>query len=360
MINYGNKRKNHLANSQPGAGQVKFYQKWQFWALVLGVLAGVKISSSDFNSGVKSSGLIITIAIAFSRSSKPSSNGSDETAGKHVSVPGSQPPSTTALQPKKTTTAPSSGAVLPSSNVTTDHGRRDFDPAPPTKNLRSSTKDLYDARSWKPFNDPKFRGLDIYMFDQNLTMHFAGNNNCDFAGSNCGPDTAIRALMTVDPGEWGYRNLAELKQRVQKLRTTIGAAPTGAITTEGTGPGKMGLRRLFARYGIAIVFVKTVSGQPTLTELKPFLPKSQEKAVTKYYLWSTEATTRDRTAGIGYSDALATKVGNDFKLLLTRQEFMNLYKNVCPPTGGIYDVLRRKELCLGREMHNETRCSFTS
>merc|ERR1711964_742995 len=163
-----------------------------------------------------------------------------------------------------------------------------------------------------------------------------------------------------DPDNWGYRNIGELKARVQKLRREIGAAPTGSISITGNNDScinqVLALRRLFARARIAIVFVLTVSGQPDLTTLGIYLPKSNERPVTKYYLWSSEATNSDRS-GIGYSDALAKKVGNEFKLLLDREEFMEIYDKV-QPVKDVTGVWRRKELFQGKEMPRAVRMQW--
>merc|ERR1711964_954178 len=125
----------------------------------------------------------------------------------------------------------------------------------------------------------------------------------------------------------------------------------GSITQLGNDEQVEKLRLLFADYGIAIIFVRTVSGQPDKTGLYTRnLPKTNEKVASKYFLWSSQRSSADlKSSGVGYADAMAQKVGSEMKLLFTKAEFMEIYDKV-QPANSSFAITQRKEVLVGKQL----------
>merc|ERR1711964_605898 len=104
---------------------------------------------------------------------------------------------------------------------------------------------------------------------------------------------------------------------------------------------------------IGVVLVKSMQGENDFT-MRIFLPEHGATRVEKYFLWSMEATDPNRR-GVGYSDALAKRVGKDnFRVLWTRQEMADLYVS-CYPQLSPLQKLWKRQILHGRYLPHELR-----
>merc|ERR1711964_411394 len=145
-----------------------------------------------------------------------------------------------------------------------------------------------------------------------LTMH-------SISTSGCVLDTAIHALMVKNKDQWSYKNHSELKKRMEQFRTQAELPHGGG----GIEVPHDGINKFFWNMGIGIVDIWSVKGEDSLFMMPMQLSIPAERHVEHYFLWSHRMQSG---GGVGYSDALAKRVGkDDFKLLWTREEVADLY-----------------------------------
>merc|ERR1712096_447176 len=250
------------------------------------------------------------------------------------------PANGTAVRPGRTPTPLLAGNLSRSQKTPQDRSTPWEQPATvPRRVDRSTSNNLKDA-SWVPFSKGVFADKGIYRFNQGLTMH----NTLD-----CVPDTAVRALMMKDRSNWGYNTYAELKARTKKFRALGNCS--GAETP--TDPVTEGITKLFFNHRIGIIFVQSTRGGNDAVRLLEYIPAYGQPRVEHYFLWSMENNASRRA--IGYSDALAKRVGKDcFKLLLTKKE-MTAFHEECYPDPSPRQKLQKKHIMWGSEMPNDMK-----
>jgi len=207
---------------------------------------------------------------------------------------------------------------------------------------RNTDRDLMDG-SWVPYTKGPFKNKNIFMFNQNLTMH----NSLD-----CAADTPVHALMVKDPSNWSYSTFEDLKARTRKLRQLAAPCP---------GPGRTiivpheGIRNLFFRHKIGIIFIKSENGNdPKFEAQNPgMIPGHDAPRVEQYFLWNMQTNVSPTGhKGIGYSDALAKRVGKDnFKLLWSNEEMAEFYES-CFPQLSLSGKWMKKQIMEGRHLPN--------